>query len=167
MYKTLIVVAAAALAVQGCAPQSTAPTMTAEETNEGRAATCTASAVDLAAATPATIAMTDDGWCGPSVTEADGKAFALGLVTTRPVHGHVLIHTVSGRTRVEYTPDGRYVGPDAFTVALRPRGQGTPDAKVQFAVTVTAGANVVAAPEPARQTTPARPSTKPARRSRN
>lgn len=166
MYKALIVATAATLAVQGCAPQSTTPTVTAQEANEGKASTCTASAVDLAASAPATISMTNDGWCGPTVTEKDGSAFALGLVTARPVHGHVLIHTVAGRTRVEYTPDGRYIGPDAFTVALRPRMQGAPDAKVQFAVTVTAGANV-AAPEPVRQAPAPRKSTTPARRSRN
>lgn len=166
MYKTIIVFAAAALAVQGCAPQSAPATLTAQESNEGKAATCTASPVDLAAAAPATIAMTNDGWCGPSITEQGGKAFALGLVTTRPIHGHVLIHDVSGRTRIEYTPDGRYVGSDAFTVALRPHGQGAPDAAVQFAVTVTGGANV-AAPEPTSQTSPARTTTKPARRTRN
>ena len=166
MYKALTVAVAAALTVQGCAPQATSPTMTAQETNEGKASTCTASPVDLAAAAPATIAMTNDGWCGPSVTEKDGKAFALGLVTAYPVHGHILIHVVAGRTRVEYTPDGRYVGSDAFTVALRPRAEGAPDAKVQFAVTVTPGANV-AAPEPTRQAPAPRKPTTPARRSRS
>lgn len=166
MYKVLTVVAAAVLTVQGCAPQATSPTMTAQESNEGKASTCTASAVDLAAAAPATIAMTNDGWCGPTITDKAGNAFALGLVTAYPVHGHILIHVVANRTRVEYTPDGRYVGPDAFTVALRPRAQGAPDAKVQFAVTVTPGANV-AAPEPTRQAPASRKPTAPARRSRN
>ena len=171
MHKTMIAVAAAAIALQGCAPQQTPAQVAAAEESGGRASTCEASPLDVApgGAATVTIAMTNDGWCGPSTVEKDGQPFQLGLVpaATRPTHGHVFIHSISGRTRIEYTPDDRYVGPDSFAILLRSRMPGAADAKVQLTVAVTAGPGQAAAPAatptPARQA-PAARSGNPARR---
>ena len=166
MHKTLIAVAAAAIALQGCAPQQTPAQLAASEDNEGRASTCNESPLEVAegGTATATIAMTNDGWCAIRAAEKDGQAYRYGLVTSRPTHGHVLIHPVSGRNRIEYTADERYVGPDAFTVALRSHNTGAPDATVKVAVTVTAGPNAAPAPAPTQQPAPAARSTTPARR---
>lgn len=165
LHKTLIAVAAAALALQGCAQQPTPAQVRAEEMSEGRATTCDASSLDVAAGgtANATISMTNDGWCAVHAAEKDGQPFQLGLVSARPAHGHLNIHPVSGRTRIQYMADERYVGPDTFTVALRSRTSGAPDTKVQVAVTVAAGPGQAAAPAsapaPTRQTPAARSST--------
>ena len=171
MTKHLIAITAAALALQGCAAQLTPAQLAAEDYNEGIAKTCNASAADLsnAAAGTATIAMTNDGWCGVRVTEKDGQPFQLGLVKTRPEHGRVLIQRAGNQTRVEYTADNRYVGTDRFTVALRSRAGNAPDSMLQVAVTVAMGESTAPAPAPTptRPTTPARRTTpaKPASRS--
>jgi hypothetical protein len=63
----------------------------------------------------------DGGWCG--ITVSDGsKPYAAGLLTGAPAHGKVLIHTVGDNTRIDYTPDRGYAGPDQFTVMLLPGG---------------------------------------------
>ena len=166
MHKILITAAAIVLALQGCAQQPTPQQVAAEEVSEGRSSTCNASALDVipGGTANATISMTNDGWCAVHAVEKDGQAFQLGLVPARPAHGHVLIHTVSGRNRIEYTADERYVGPDTFTVALRSRTQNAPDTRVQVAVTVAAGPGQtsapVAAPAPARQAPATRSTTR-------
>ena len=162
MHKTSIAIAAAVIALQGCAPTQTSTQVAAEQFNEGVARTCNASALQVAPGGTAnsTISMTNDGWCALRTTEADGQAFQLGLVRTRPAHGFVLIRRVSGRTRIEYTPNERYVGTDSFTVALRSRTASGADATVHVAVTVAQGEIMAPAPAPApapgRTTTPAR-----------
>ena len=169
MNKHLIAIAATAIAVTGCAaPQVQAPAPT-EDLNVGIAKTCTPSAVDLSASgtASATIAMTNDGWCGLHTKDKTGQPFLLGLVKSNPAHGIILIQKVGGETRIEYTAKGRYVGPDHFTVALRSSVANTPDVTVQIAVTVAMGegmppepAAAAPAPAPARATTrPARPTT--------
>ena len=140
---------AAALAVQGCANQSLTGAQALDEQLDGQAKTCTASTPD--AANKATIAMSNDGWCGVSIAEND-RPFALGLIGERPTHGRVFVHAVNARTRVEYTPNPGYNGADAFSVMLRPRSGGA-ETTLQVAVTVTGGAAPAAAP-PARTTTP-------------
>jgi len=167
LHTKLIATLAAAIALSGCATKP-APTEQAavDLQNEGIAKTCTPSTVDPTAATPATIAMTNDGWCDVFVTEKDKQPFSLGLVTTRPAHGRVYIRPVNQQTRIEYTANAGYVGPDSFTVALRSRTAGTPDTplRVDVAVTPGEGQPVVAPPATAPQRRPAAPTRTPARR---
>ncbi len=66
-------------------------------------------------------------------------------------NGELLIRKLGGETRVEYSANPGFTGTDNFTVALRPQAQGTADATVQIAATVTQGAGVAAAPAPAEQ----------------
>ncbi len=159
-HRHLAFAAIAALTVQGCAVQPTASQMAADEMLEGQAKTCTASTPDLKASPAATITMTNDGWCGVYV--ADGsKPFALALIGTRPTHGQVYVRPVGSRTRVEYSPFGRYSGTDTFSVNLRSAGGGT-DQPMQVAVTITPGvAPAVIEPEtkPTRKPTPTRRTT--------
>ncbi len=154
-HRHLALAALATLAIQGCAVQPTAQQALEDERLENQAKTCTPSTPDLKASPAATIAMTNDGWCGVSIND-NGKPYALALIGTRATHGRVYTEAVNGRTRVEYTPNAGYTGADAFSVNLRPAGGGT-DQPLQVAVTVTqgAGAPVVAEPEkaPAKKTT--------------
>lgn len=161
-HRHLAFAALAALAVQGCAVQPAAPTFAQDELLDGQSKTCTASTPDLKASPAATIAMTNDGWCGVYVTDADKKPFQLALIGTRSEHGRVLVQKVNSRTRVEYTPFARYTGTDAFTVNLRPVGGGA-EQVLQVAVTVTQGAAAaVAEPEeaPAKKATTKRRTTR-------
>ncbi len=161
----LIAIAAAAIALQGCAAKGpSATTASAESLNEGIAKSCTASPVDFAAGTTATatIAMTNDGWCAVRTVERDGQPFQLGLVRQRPEHGRVLIEKAGGQTRIEYTADGRYTGADRFSVALRSRTAGAADSVLQVAVTVSMGEGMLA-PAPAPRAAPATTPRTPAR----
>lgn len=166
MNKHLTAIAATALAVSGCAaPQRPAPVAT-EDLNVGIAKTCTPSTVDLTASntTTATIAMTNDGWCAIHTRDKDGKPFKFGLVKARPQHGRILIQKIGGETRVEYTPDTRYVGPDRFSVALASNTVNMPDATVQISVETTLGLGMTPPPAPAapaRTRTPTRASKAP------
>ncbi len=159
MTKHLIVIALAAIALQGCATK-TPPTQTATEDLEGIAKACEAAPVNpvAGATTDATIAMSNNGWCAVRVVEKDGEPFMLGLVPVRPEHGRVLIHKVFGRTRIEYTPDDRYVGPDRFTALLRSRQPNTPDATLLISVNVSMGEGMVPTPAAA---APAAPPVQP------
>ena len=146
----LIAVAAAAIALQGCASKAPPPSAATEDLNVGIAKSCTFSPVQPAPGTTvnATITMSNDGWCAVRVTERDGQPFQLGLVHDRPEHGTMLIQKLGGQTRLEYTPNAGFTGTDAFTALLRPRAGG-PDATVQVAVTVSRGEGAAAAPTPA------------------
>jgi hypothetical protein len=73
----------------------------------------------------------DGGWCGVTLTRASG-AFSAGLLTARPAHGRVYVHTVGSATRIDYTPAAAFAGADTFTVKMVPG-----DASVRVAVTVT------------------------------
>ena len=162
MNKHLIVIAATAITVTGCAQQPTQVTAAAQESNEGRAKTCTPSPVDFAnsAEATATIAMTNDGWCDLHTKDKNSEPFKFGLVKSRPQHGYILIQKVGGETRIEYTAENRYVGADRFSVALASNVPNTPDSTIQVAVTVSRGEGVAPpAPEP---TAPAPRSTSPA-----
>jgi len=154
LHTKLIATLAAAVALSGCATKPAPSEEAADPQNEGIARTCTPSKVDPAAATPATITMTNDGWCGVFVADksradkdgadksgADkgGQPFSLGLVKARPAHGRVYIQPVNQKTRIEYTANTGYVGADKFTVALRSRTAGVPDATLRVDVTVTPG----------------------------
>lgn len=155
----LSLAAFAALVLQGCAVQPGSTQSAAQdEMLAGKSQTCTASIPDFkaGASAEATIAMTNDGWCGVSATDKDGKPFQLALIGTRPTHGRVFTQSVAGRTRVEYTPYARFSGADAFSVTMRPVGGGA-DQTLQVAVSVIAGAApAVAEPAPRTATTPAK-----------
>ena len=165
MHTKLIAAVAAALALSGCATKAPPPAAV-DLQNEGIAKTCTPSAVDLTAAAPATITLTNDGWCGVVTAEADRQPFKFGLVKTRPEHGRVYIRPVNGQTRVEYTANPGYVGPDRFAVALASHTAGTPDAPLRVDVTVTPGEGQAVAPTPAPAPAkkPAAPARSPTRR---
>jgi hypothetical protein len=75
----------------------------------------------------------DSGWCAVRVYQAGPKPFDAGLLLTRPSHGSILIHEVGDETRIDYTPDRRFTGSDAFAVKLIPG-----DARLDVAVTITA-----------------------------
>ena len=149
MHTKLIATAAVALALSGCA-KTPPPAPAVDLQNEGMAKTCTPSAVDLAAPAPATIAMTNDGWCGVVTAEKEGQPFKYGLVPqkTRPEHGHVYIRPVNGQTRVEYTANPGFAGSDRFAVALVPNAPGAPDSSLRVDVSVTPGVGQAAAPAP-------------------
>ncbi len=166
MHIKLIAMLAAAAALAGCATKPAPNEQGAVDLqNEGIAKTCTPSTVDPASATPATIAMTNDGWCGLFAAEKDGQPFKLGLVTRRPAHGRLYIQPVNQRTRIEYTANSGYVGPDSFTVTLVSRTASTPDTALPVDVTVAPGeGQPIAAPTPAPTRKPTPPSRGPARR---
>lgn len=164
MHTKLIAAAAVALALAGCA-KTPLPAQVVDLQNEGIAKTCTPSAVDLASPSPATVALTNDGWCGVVTAEKDGQPFKYGLVKTRPEHGRVYIRPVNGQTRVEYTANPGYTGSDRFAVALVPNTSNTPDSSLRVDVAVTPGeghqaAAPVAAPAPTKKA----PAHAPARR---
>ena len=167
MHIKLIATLAAAVALSGCATKPAPTEQAIDLQNEGIAKTCTPSTVDPAAATPATIAMSNDGWCGVFVAEKDGQPFSLGLVKTRPAHGRVYIQPVNQKTRIEYTANTGYVGADTFSVALRSRTAGAPDTPLRVEVTVAPGEGqpvVAPAAAPARKpAAPPRRRTAPAR----
>ena len=166
MNKHLIAIAAAAIGLTSCAPQAPVTQVASEDLNVGIAKTCTAPPIDLTSSVTANaiIDMTNDGFCAVRTKEKSGQPWALGLVRSRPQHGRVLIQKLGGETRIEYSADDRYVGPDRFTVALRSATPNTPDATVQIAVNVTMGEGMAPPPAPtpaptAHRTTPARRAT--------
>ena len=127
----------AVLVVQGCAANK--PAVQASGPNvldEGRAKACTASPVASGAAS---IEMSGDGWCGVTLSEADGRPFSYGLVRSRPANGRVYVQPYGTQTRIEYTPSPGFAGTDTFTVALRSRTPGATDPVVQVAVNVAQG----------------------------
>jgi hypothetical protein len=86
--------------------------------------------------TDAAVKMVNDGgWCGLPVRQDGSKPYDAGLLTGRPAHGNVLIHTVGNETRIDYTPDRGFAGTDGFSVKLVPG-----DATIRVAVTVAARA---------------------------
>ena len=74
----------------------------------------------------------DGGWCAISIDD-NGHPFTAGLLSARPAHGRVYVHSVGDATRIDYTPESGYVGSDAFSVRLLPG-----DGVVNATVTVTA-----------------------------
>lgn len=65
-------------------------------------------------------ASNEGGWCGVPVHQDGPKPFDAGLLSVRPEHGSVTVHSVGDNTRIDYTPDTGYVGSDAYTVTLLP-----------------------------------------------
>jgi hypothetical protein len=160
-YRLFAVASAAVLALQGCAVPPTQPKVAIDALDDGIAKTCTFTPIQptAGATVESKITMTNDGWCGYRASVKSGQAYELGLVKQRPAHGELQIRKWNGETRAEYTPAASYVGPDQFSVALRPADGA--DALVKVAVTVTRGEGVpaVAAPAPSSE-----PATTPTRR---
>jgi hypothetical protein len=89
----------------------------------GAAKLCNTPSVSLAAGKPTTAAIkvgNDGGWCGVSVQQDGPKPYDAGLLTARPEHGTVTVHSVGDSTRIDYVPDRGYAGPDSYTVNLLP-----------------------------------------------
>ena len=127
---------AAALTLQGCnqqQPAASGPRVFAADL-QGSAKQCTTPRVATTAGQMADATMqigNDGGWCGLTIQQ-NGKPYDAGLLSFRPAHGEVLIHTVGDATRIDYTPDRGYTGTDSFTVSLLPG-----DAKLRVAVTIS------------------------------
>jgi hypothetical protein len=101
---------------------------------QGGAKLCTVPSVDLTAGKTVAAAITvgnDGGWCGVSVHQDGPKPYDAGLLTSRPTHGTVTIHSVGDNTRIDYVPDRGYSGPDSYTVSLLP---GSPVLRVTVTV---------------------------------
>jgi len=131
-----LAIAAAALLLQACAekPPLGPPIRMFAVDLAGAAKNCTAPQVTPAAGQTTDAALklgNDGGWCAIAVNNG-GKPFNAGLLTTPPAHGKVLIHTVGNDTRIDYTPQARFDGADAFSVRLVPG-----DAAIRVSVTVS------------------------------
>lgn len=115
---------ATALVLQACAqkPPAASGTRMFQADLVGAAKNCSVPEVTPAAGqdTPVPMKMGNDGgWCAITVDNS-GKPFDAGLLVTEPAHGKVYIHSVGDRTRIDYTPDARFAGTDAFAVRLLP-----------------------------------------------
>ena len=124
--------------IQGCAPQQRpASTTRLFATDQmGGAKSCNVPKVDAAAGKETAASMTvgnDGGWCAISVDNG-GHPYAAGLLSGRPQHGRVFIHSVGDATRIDYTPERGYAGADTFSVRLLPG-----DAVIRTNVTVQPG----------------------------
>jgi len=103
----------------------------------GAAHSCVASPLSPALAigkqSTATLTLTNDGgWCAVAVHQDGPVPFTAGLLTTRPEHGKVFVHSVGDETRIDYTPESRFGGNDSFAVQLVPG-----DAVLRIAATVS------------------------------
>jgi hypothetical protein len=145
----LIPLAGLAWLLQGCAqeaPPSRPPATVYSVDLKGAARVCTVSKSPVLAdgkATDAQIVVGNDGgWCAITVAAGD-QPYSAGLLTRRPAHGKVYIHTVGYSTRIDYTPERGFAGADSFVVELLP---GSPT--VHVSVTVNpAGAPVTTGPK--------------------
>jgi len=113
-----------AVLLQGCAPQARPASGTRLFATDfaGGAKSCNVPKVSPTAGkeTPATMTVGNDGgWCGITV-DNNGHPFSAGLLTDRPEHGQVYIHSVGDSTRIDYTPNKGFTGSDRFTVRLLP-----------------------------------------------
>jgi len=146
--------------LQGCVekPAATARLPVYAYDQTGAARHCTVPPVKPVAdkQTDATISVENDGgWCAFSVQQ--GRApYTVGLVTARPQHGKVFVHSVGDETRIDYTPAPSFAGADSFTVKLLPG-----DALVAVAATVTPSPQAAPpAPPPAPEPKAAAPAKK-------
>jgi len=157
-------------ALQACAPQQQAaapagPRIFAVDL-QGAARLCTVPAVSLATDKPAEATMVvgnDGGWCAISVSQPGPKPYDAGLVIERPAHGRLNVHTVGSATRIDYTPDRGYAGPDSFAVKMVPGGA-TLKAAVTVQPTEPAATTAAAPATPPASTPPAQPARRSAPR---
>lgn len=116
----------AAALLAGCAgpPPPAAPTTRVYAIDlAGAAKQCTVGPLAPVAGKEVAARMTvgnDGGWCAFTVAQPGPQPYATGLLTEAPAHGRVYVHPVGDNTRIDYTPDAGYAGPDAFTVTLLP-----------------------------------------------
>ncbi len=114
---------AMALVLQACAQRPPASgTRMFQADLVGAAKSCSVPKVtpDPGQETPVAMKMGNDGgWCAITVDNG-GKPFDAGLLVTEPAHGKVYIHSVGDATRIDYTPNARFTGADAFAVRLLP-----------------------------------------------
>ena len=150
---TVLALAASLGALAGCAEQATPVSGSRVYYGDlqGMAKICTVPqnlALTAGEQTETTMLVGNDGgWCGITLANR-GRAFDAGLLVGRPEHGRVHVHKIGDATRVDYTPDAGYGGPDRFTVRFLP---GNPAIRVN--VTVEGGAPP---PPPAPTAAPAR-----------
>ena len=76
----------------------------------------------------------DGGWCAIAAAAPGPRPFAAGLLVGEPEHGKVYVHSVGDETRIDYTPDRGYAGPDKFAVHLLPG-----ETQLAVAVNITPG----------------------------
>ncbi len=119
-----VVIAGLAVLLQGCSQKAPSGPPVREFAVDlaGAAKHCDVPTVSPDPGKDTKVAMTvgsDGGWCAITVANA-GKPYDAGLLKSEPSHGTVLIHTVGNNTRIDYTPQPHFVGPDAFTVQLLP-----------------------------------------------
>lgn len=138
-HSTWTVLLAGIALLQGCGETPSRPAASRERIYAadltGAAKVCDAPKLAPAAAKAADVAIklgNDGGWCGIYAHQDGPKPFDAGLLTRRPEHGSVTIHTVGDNTRIDYVPDRGRTGTDSFTVKLLPGA-----AVLQVAVTVT------------------------------
>ena len=158
--KLFTTVAASALLLSACAKQEVAQAPRQAEPLDGAAQVCTVTPNELPVGQPASVQMqvrNDGGWCAVRIADKDGTPFSYPLMRQKPAHGSVAVNKVNSNSRIEYTPNTGYAGPDAFTVALVPKDRGN-DVLIQVATNVEADPNrpAVTAPEPA----PSRPAAR-------
>ncbi len=142
----ILLLGATAVLAQGCAQRGPVkqPNRQYYVDQGGIAPTCKTSAVSLKDGQEATAEMTAGGGpgrCSFSFSRG-GDPYGAGLLNSRPEHGKVYIHSVGDDTRIDYTPEPSYDGPDSFKVTLVPGA-----ASLRVAVTVIRSPS--AAPEPA------------------
>ena len=115
------------LAAQGCSPRP--PVQAAAmplHYGPPPARLCKLSPFALAegASTPVQMTVSNDGgYCAIMVAQKAGGAFDAGLEPVQPSHGTALIIKYNNQTSIEYVPEPRHLGTDAFTVRLIVRGQ--------------------------------------------
>src|SRR6476646_5012748 len=102
-----LVMAATALLLQGCEQAPAGPTARIYAADmAGGAKTCVVPKVAPVAGQETPVAVkvgNDGGWCAISVNNG-GRPYSAGLLTSKPAHGKVQIHTVGNDTRIDYTP---------------------------------------------------------------
>ena len=50
----------------------------------------------------------------------DDRTMGVGTIATPPAHGTATVRRTAEATQITYTPQGSYLGPDSFAVALGP-----------------------------------------------
>lgn len=138
LFLSLAPIAGAAL-LAGCTPQapvaagSNRPVYSIDLSGGARQCTVNPFAINPGRESDANMTVGNDGgWCDIKVHQTGPEPYDAGLLTTEPAHGKVYIHQVGDDTRIDYTPDRGYVGPDSFRVTLLP---GRPVIRVAVNVT--------------------------------
>ncbi len=125
--RAILALAAIGLAVQGCTPKpriAAAPMPLHYGPPPARLCRIVPFTLSEGASTPVRMTTSNDGgYCAIMVTQKAGGAFDAGLEPVQAAHGTALIIKYNNQTSIEYVPEQRYAGPDAFEVKLIVRGQ--------------------------------------------